>query len=315
MAFANGKLIALCAVVLAGIFVATSDQVQAQTARPLLGTLIVKVPRGFLPSQDYWLYVNGQIVAAPPYGPFTKPYREFAVFEVDRGHEYHDVDGLAVRIEGGRFTYSRPGLPREPVFESHPIQLAPGKYVVELLTRAVNHSFPFAVARIEVQVAAGKTEEIEFDIPAGTDEMRVARASRCGICVFSAHSPEKTVEFIQDDFNRAVQKYEESPIVPVLNQVLLNLSVTPPSQPSMFANLPDSMGGGRELNARQMSLIIEDLETDYRFPSIDGNSSLRSAAPPIPQIAAQLALQITEHNKRIDNFRQIVKALEQAKRQ
>jgi len=312
----TARFMTLCAVlgVLAGIFVATSDQVQAQTVRPLQGTLILKVPRGLLPSQDYWLYVNGQIVSAPPYEPFAHN-REFSRIDVGVGYEYWDRDGRAARFEGGRFTYLRPGVREPRVFESHPIQLAPGKYVVELLTRAVNRSFPFAVARIEAQVAAGKTEEIEFGTPAGTDELMVARASRCSTCSFSAHPPDKTMEFIQNDFNRTVQEYGEIPIVAVLNQVQLNLSVTPPSQSSVFANLPDSMGGGRALDARQVSLIIEGLETNYRFPSIDGNSSLRSAAPPILQVAALISLQINEHNKRIDNFRQIVKALEQAKRQ
>jgi hypothetical protein len=306
--------------VLAGIFAATSDQVQAQTARPLQGTLIVNVPRGWLPSQDYWLYVEGQIVSAPPYGPFANFGREFIRSTNSRGLAFFDANGIAAESQGNYFTYIRPGL-LERVFESQkPIQLAPGKYVVELLTRAVNKSFPFAVARIEAQISAGKTKEIWFGISADTEEVPALALAfgrcyncRCGNCSWVNHPPEETLEYIQNEFNKAVQQYEEDPIVAVLNQVLLNLSVTPSSQRRVFANLPDSMSGGRELDARQVSLIIEDLKMKYEFPSIYENSSLRSAASPIPQLAAHIALKIGEHNTRIVNFRQIVKALEQAK--
>jgi len=285
---------------LAGIAV----RAEPQTVRPLQGTLVVKIPRGLLPSQDYWVYVNAQIVSAPPYGSFTKMDREF--MRVDE--EYWDSTGQAAASVRGRFTYLRPGL-RERIFESQSIQLAPGKYVVELVTRAVNvKGFPFGVARLETQVAAGRIEEMEFGIPVGTDETRIVPA----IGRPYGLTPDKQLEYLQNDFNRTVLEYEKLPIVAVLNQIQLNLSLTPPIRAKVFANLPDSMGGGRELDVRQLSVIIGDLESDYKFRSID-DARLLSAPAPIPQLQAYLATKIGEYNTRISSFRQIIKALEQVK--
>jgi hypothetical protein len=188
--------------------------------------------------------------------------------------------------------------------------------VVELLTRAVDRQgFPFAVARVETEVADGKTGEVEFGIPPGTNEIRAVRTSRCSVCSSSVHSPEKTMEFIEEDFERTAQEYGEIPIVAVLNQVLSSVTATPPSPSGVFVNLPDSMGGGRILDARQMRLIVQDLEINYLFPSIEENPKLRGTVASLPESAARISLQINEHNKRIYNFREIIKAMEKAKLQ
>ncbi|GEM_PF-6107215 len=313
----TASVVALCAAlnVLAGILMVTSDHVQAQTVRPPQGTLVVKVPRGFLPSQEYWLYVNGQIANAPPYTPFAEMDGEFKHVGT-MGDEYWDASGRAAASVDGHFIYIRPGLQKHIFQSQEPIRLAPGKYVVELLTRAADRQgFPFAVARTEAEVTVGKTAEVEFGIPPGTNEIKVVRASRCSVCSSSAHSPEKAMEFIEHDFKRTVQEYGETPIVAVLNEVLSNLSGPPPSQSSVFVNLPDSMGGGRTLDARQMRLIIQDLEINYLFPSIDENPGLRGAAASVPETAARISSQINEHNKSIYNLREIVKVMEKAKLQ
>lgn len=82
---------------------------------------------------------------------------------------------------------------------------------------------------------------------------------------------------------------------------------------AVSAALPLSMGGGRELDARQIGLILTALENSYAFDTIE-NKALLNAEPPTPQLAAALSLRISTHNARIANFQKIMTALEQAKR-
>lgn len=312
--------VALCAVltVLSSVFVAGADRRPLQAAGAQRGTLAVKVPRGLLPSEDYWVYVNREIVSAPPHGAFATLANELMHSGASPGSDsesYWDASGRAVLSEAGRFTYLRPGL-RERIFaRESPIQLVPGKYIVDLVTRAADAPFPFTFARFEVSVAAGKTAEIEFGIPTGTSEMRVARAERCSTCSFSGHPPEQTLKFIQDDLTRTQAALEKVPMVAVLNEALLSLPIDPARRPTVYARLPAAIGGGRDLDARQISLIVEALWWDYRFTSIRDNTTFNNAAPPVPELAAFLEVKIAAHNRRLADYRKIVQALEQAKRQ
>lgn len=278
---------------------------------------MIQVPRGFLPSDDYWVYVNGKMVSAPPHAAFPTLNRDFmhstGGSDAAPRDEYWDADGRAAFSEGGRFTFQRAGV-RERVFEDLTLtRKGPGKYVVELMTRAAMKPFPFALQRIEVQLAGGGTQHVELGIPPGTDERWIVQASRCGTCYISIHSPAETLEFIHADLNRTVDAFDKSAIVPVLDETMLNLSVTPSRNPTVSAALPLSMGGGRELDARQIGLILTALENNYAFSTIK-NQALLNAEPPMPQLAAALSLRISEHNARIASFQKIITALEQAKR-
>jgi hypothetical protein len=309
------RILPFCAVVALVVGV-TGVSSRAQTV-PQGGTLVIQVPRGFLPSDDYWVYVNGKMVSAPPHAAFPTLKRDF--MQVIGGSdaaprdEYWDADGRAAFSEGGHFTFQRAGV-RERVFEDLPLaQKAPGKYVVELMTRAAMKPFPFALQRIEAQLASGGTQHVELGIPAGTDETWSAQASRCSACFISIHPPAETLEFIHADLNRTVDAFDKSAIVPVLDETMLNLSVTPGRKPTVSAALPLSMGGGRELDARQIELILTALENNYGFGTIK-NKALLNAEPPTPQLAAALSLRISEHNARIASFQKIITALEHAKR-
>jgi hypothetical protein len=293
------------------------SSMHAQAAKPQSGTLVIKVPRGFLPSDDYWLYVNGKMLSAQPHPAFTTLNREFmhvaAGSDAAPSDEYWDATGRAAVCEAGRWTFPRAGV-RERVFEAVTLAEPPRKYVVELMTRSANKPFPFAIARMETDIAAGATQTIELGIPPGTDEAYIVQASRCSTCSISIHPPAQTLEFIHGDLNRTVAALDANPIVAALDEMLANLSVTPGRTPTVSATLPLAMGGGRELDARQVSLILTALQNSYGFPDIDQNAKLQSAEPPTPQLAAALSLRIKQHNARIDKFQKIVAALEQAKR-
>ena len=181
---------------------------------------------------------------------------------------------------------------------------------VELLTRAIaKEGFPFVMTTIKADVVAGKTATLEFGVPPSTSESPGApRATRA----YVDESKQKIMGFVEDDLNDADKRYDEDPIVAPLNRVLLNLSVTPPSQPGVYASLPDSMRGGRELDARQIGSIVDRLESEYSF---DDQGALQRASAANPQLADLIAEQIASHNKRVSRFREIVKALDEVKRQ
>lgn len=314
----TARFIAFCAAlsVVTGVCVAIEDQVQAQTVRPLQGTLVMKVPRGLLSvpgcSEDYWLYVNGQIVSAPPRASF-EPIPGLTYLErnsISALTEWWDNRGVLAGSEGGRFTYMRPGI-RERLFQERSIHLAPGSYIVELLTRAEGRrSFPFAAARMKAQIVAGKTEILEFGVPDDTKDIpyipfRPAWGNPFG-------NTQDQLDHMRDQLDHTVQNYESDPIVPVLNKMLRNLrNLKKSSHPGVFADLPASMGGGRYLDEIQVSRLIKYLEDYYK---LDDGGSLHESAKDNAQQAGELALRMIEHNRNIALFHGIVEALEDAKK-
>lgn len=310
------KILPFCAIIvlIAGV---TNGPTRAETARAQSGTLVIQVPRGLLPSDDYWVYVNGKMVSAPPRAPFVSLNSEFmhvsAGTDAAPRDEYRDAAGRVASSAAGRWTFYREGV-KERVFDKIVLTgKAPGKYRVELMTRSENKPFPFTVAGSEVQAGGGSTE-IELAIPPGTDEMYIVQALRCSACNVSIHPPAQTLDFIHADLNRTVAAFEANPMVPLLDDILVNLSITPGKHPTISAALPLAMGGGRELDGRQITLILTALTNNYEFSPIDRNTKLQGAEPPTPQLAAALSLRISKHNARIDNYRKIITALEQAKR-
>ena len=295
----------LCGVIgaLSLLNVIGGSDLPAQPTQTSRATLIVRTPSGLLPSSEYWLYIDGRIVSAPPRAAFPTLAREFMRTSGSATEEFWDAAGQAAVSRDGVFTHLRAGL-RERVFETHPpIQVPARRLVVELVTRAVNSGFPFAVARIEVTPGAGETREIEFGIPLGTSEERIARA----IGRPRSFITEENLKYAQADFDRTVAEFDNLPMVAVLNEAILN-APDPPAT-SVFAALPQASGGGRDLDARQIALIIDALVSEYSVTPIGRRTEFANAADSVQQLAAVLDLKIAAHNKRITDFRQILNML------
>lgn len=280
----------------------------AQSVRPLLGKLIVKVPREILPSEDYWIYVNSQIVSAPPHKPYASPNGTVtAIEEPNDGVSFFDKDGFLVRSEDGRLVHLRAGV-GDGFFEAQTLRLAPGTYKVELMTRAIQEKLPFAFATVQQTIEAGKTATIEFGFPKFTNESLLAYAASAA---FSGTHRE-VLDSVLSRLTEIRKRYGEDPVVAPLEKVLNNLAYSPPSRPTTYVDFPESMGGGREMDSRQINYIVDRLARDYKFYD-DG--AVARASDANPAFANLLTQEIDDYNKQVESCREIAKLLDAVKRQ
>lgn len=295
-------------VVLFLCLIAFASDTFGQGARPILGKLTVQIPRAFLPSDDYWIYVNSQIVSSPGRKSTIASDGTLHVSTGegnDRREEFFDREGLAARSAQGKMTFIRSDW-KGKVFENKTLQLSPASYKVELLTRNVDsEGIPFSIAQIKVDVKAGQTTTIEFGVPTGTRE-----TTRLAIRANYA-SNGLDLKAVIADFDGTTKALEADPIMPPLMKTLTSMSTSPPSQPGVYVGFPDSLGGGREFELKQLNLIIDQLAGRYSF---DDRGALNKGTSAEASIISLLRTQIDQHNKRFQTFRDVVKVLEKFKR-
>ncbi len=251
-----------------GTFAGTYETVCAQARHSTSGTLVVKVPRGFLPSGDYWVYINSKIVSAPPHTPFPIPTRGGVLVEVARGsnsYELWDRNGSYAKTSGGYVTYVKSGM-EAYVFQSQSFQLAPDDYDVELMTRNVNRKeFPFAVASATVHLTAGKSQTLLLGVPKSTKEIPDYPIPFRLMESYDLYTKSKRLELLGGDVVKGIEGFENSSIVSALQDVRVHMAAGPPSRPVIKVEFPDSFGGSRELDPKQLTLIIDELARDYQF--------------------------------------------------
>ncbi len=289
--------------------VATS---KGQTAKPILGKLVVQVPAVLLPSDDYWIYVNSQIVRAPAGKSMAQPTATIHVVvgtNESRREEFWDKDGQVAVSAKGKMTYIRSDW-KDRVYESKTLKLSPSNYKVELITRCVDSTgLPFVITELKTQVNAGETSTLTFGIPPKTNEILIPQLSP--LTYYNSFTKKLDLTSIVNDFERTTKNFDADPIVDPLIKVLQNMSTTPPSQPGVYMSLPESLGGGREFDLRQLNIIIDCLESRHAFYD---QGALAKASDADSQLATLVTGQIEQHNKRFKTFRDIVKVLEKFKR-
>lgn len=306
------KRFAIC-VCLAGAI--AGEALPAQAAPGALGTVVALIPRMLIGTDEYWVYANGRLVSAPPHAPFSEPTfgaeGDYAAIRTSmQTLELRDGQGIAVRIDTAHIGYIRPGLTRGAVAQTERLRLAPGEYVVELVTLRSGKQ-PFSISRSTVSVEQGKEIRVELPATAAPGRSRTA-LERATVHRFAA--PQEELDSHQRAFDDIVKQYEASPVAVAMAEVLAKLSLMPPNSSTTYVNLPDSLGGGRELDARQVQFIVDQLVATYSFRSIADDTHLRNAAPPIPQEAEALEARIAEHNHGIEALRRIVTLLQQARK-
>ena len=105
---------------------AKSRPTNIQTAQPLLATVHIRVPLSLLPTDAYWVYVNGQLVSAQQHASTRAGTAEF--------------DTITQR-------------------------LFPGSYTFEMLVPIDSGGLPFTVKKLSCDCEAGKTIELELPPP------------------------------------------------------------------------------------------------------------------------------------------------------
>lgn len=182
--------------------------------RPLVGTLAIHPPDSTAVS-EWWLYVNGQVVAA-------------------------GGDARQGTMDAGALV----------------IVVVPGEYEVGVVVArpAAEDVYPLEWGARRVTVGAGDSVPVAPETAGPVTWTAPADSSL-------PYLP--TGEWITWLYARVVRTYNQTrrdPVFAALNDAAARLGASPPATPGVFVDLPEALGGNRELDAAQVRILVDWLE-------------------------------------------------------
>ena len=240
---------------------------------------------------DYWVYVDGRIVDAPPH----EGVGGFTMIEMHKGAGAVCMDdkGVAVRIDaGGRLTNVRDDV-RDRVYAKRVVRLAPGVHRFEMLLLNTG-GFPLQISSREIELTAAGPAEVRLDLPAGYSCWPAASA----IAALPREDWQAQLERVQANLKGSISGLAADPVARALAEALARLRLTPPERPVIRVDLPADRGGARELDARQVRSLLRYLRNEYQL--YEGLVSAPADAPAEYRNAmARLAPLLRAHNARL----------------
>jgi hypothetical protein len=245
----------------------------ARTAHPITGTLVIRVPAGIIGTQ-YWVYVNGDIVSAPPHEPFPTFAPDTIVVPLDNGMELWNQSGRVLGVENERYTHRPQDF--EKAFQS--IELtnvsAPSRYEVTLMVAGNPKDgslswFPFVTTanKQRIEIAAGETATLDLAPP--REWAPGPRAARLKALPSNFGAPAELARQWQDELQKQMKLYDEDPVVRALLPVATQFSAAQPARARVEVELPLALGGRRTLDAAQIDAIVTALVSRYRMETGD----------------------------------------------
>jgi hypothetical protein len=151
--------------------------------------------------------------------------------------------------------------------------LEPGNHLVELgyLTRWAPDSFPFPLGfqSKEIKIEPDKTCQVAFEIP-GSNLIPHGKKAYEGLgIVLPPLLPDDNGKFLKgliDRLNSRIHGYTDDKVRGALVKAYDQRRRDSPKRPLIFVPLPETAGGGRELDAQQVDLIVEWLKFFYAPP-------------------------------------------------
>ena len=192
---------------------------------------------------NYWIYLNGHIVSAPPHHAPDAGSRNFVSVKTHDGWEIWTKDGLILRSihdQGWDNRYDPYALSLASrdalhLFQAVDLPLRAGKYSVDLATLSGatlsesewKSSFPFVFTGAwDVDVQPGRTRQLFLQVPEHFDDsvgLPAAMANR--LCNNGPHPP--TAADL-DSLQRTIKAYMDDPTVRSLRAARASLSSTCP---------------------------------------------------------------------------------------
>jgi hypothetical protein len=300
-------------------------------APPQDGSLEIWVAGGVQDVGDnYWVYLNGQIVDAPPR---SNPVQGnvSALRETDGGWLYRlnaPGDQEILESRGGEFSdtphkYVDPQSGANDVaalstyverhldpnagdalhlFNRIALQRPPGEYTVEVAYLSQGHgSFAFAMtAKRTMTVYPGGTSRIYVGLPDDwSDPVVPPAAGAQQVCPgnFGPQSEEPDTRTLM----ASMRNYRDDPVV----QALLALDVSALSKPSgiVLLDLPPSLGGPREFDRAQIGDLANAVLAAYPAPSHEQVAACRTAHPDYPESYDRYDKMLTDFEDQLQAIR------------
>jgi len=258
-----------------------------------------------LVGDDYWIYLNGHVVDAPPREKRER-FNEKIMVSIDDGNRklYYldDNHWINIYLDGKFTTNTQSYIDRfvDPasgdanhLFYPVDLRLIPGKYAVEVayLTHGQNggNSFPFVLTeRFFVDIDSSNDRKTEYIGVPNDWDVDHARAELAQ-CTADGGGPE--LGLITED----IKNYLNDPVVHALQR--LDFSMTSGPKGLVVLNLPEALGGVREFDRNQIKYMANEILENYQeYPSHETVADCKK------NNAAEFSESYDEYDKLISDF-------------
>ncbi len=281
------------------------------------GTLKIFVPTGMV-GDDYWIYLNGHLVSAPPHGT-PREANDFLQIGMHKGGisgppsgwELWDQKGLRLTMSNESFRgldefLNSGGSAAQQYFQPAVLKLDAADYTVEVVMSSEHKfygpgesSFPFVVTRkYETSVRGGDTEQVYIAVPNNySSDMSIAAAINRACPGGSSKAPD--LDWLQKTMN----EYGADPMVHALQRA----AATQGSQPQnvVMLDLPSSQGGSREFDRNQIGRIVSIIAANHNLPSHGDVAACIDKAPQFSRAYTQYDRLLTVVDQEMDSFRKL----------
>jgi hypothetical protein len=285
----------------------------SKTTRSAGGTLQVWVPAGLM-GDNYWIYLNGHLVSAPPHNAPTSA-DDLIMVKVGSGWELWNHQGLMLKSIGDdgwdrdHSPYTLDAATRDALrlFQPVEIPLRAGSYRIDLVVLpqgpVYNSSFPFVTSvGWQVEVRKGKTSQLFLSIP--SNFTRTGGAPRLHpmyrVCP-GAPAPPDLVQL-----QGLIKEYLDDPMV----KILRSASVVPHHKGIVVLDLPSEQGGSREFDGKQIRHIADTIAVHHDFPSQDDVNDCLRRFPQFSRSYGQYGKLLSVIDQDLAYFRKLADELE-----
>ena len=280
------------------------------------GTLQVWVPAGLV-GDDYWIYLNGHIVSAPPHHT-PESTCGLTMVKVRSGWQLWSARGLMLKSildEGWDRDYSPYTLDAATrdalhLFQPVEIPLRAGNYRIDLVVLSqgpfFDSSFPFAASPgWEAEVRKGKTKQLFLSIPNSfTNTGALSRAvPRYRVCPGAPTPPNL------GQLQGWIKEYLDDPMV----KMLRSASVTPHHKGTVVLNLPPEQGGTREFDGQQIRHIADTIANRHDFPSQSDVNDCQQRFPRFSKSYVEYGKLLSVIDQDLESFRKLADELEKSR--
>jgi hypothetical protein len=262
------------------------------------------VPAGVV-GDKYWIYLNGDIVSAPPHATSDPTNHDLVVLGPTKG----GTKGWEIWTAKGRILKGQYGTWDDSIlvnnfsvirtlhiFQAVKLSLPAGKYVFEVAFLSHGSSFPFVITqKTDVDLPQNSLSEYYSGIPddwSDTPEIEAVPT----LC--NGSSPPDT-----DQLKNWIKAYTDDKMVTLLRGAV--------SQPEgvVELNLPAEQGGSREFDASQIGYIVDRISYRHRHYNQRDIADCRRRYPQFSESYAAYATTISVVEKDIESFRKLAAEL------
>jgi hypothetical protein len=271
---AGSRLSILLALAVAAPLVVLNAEDSRSQSRSSSGSIHVLVPAAII-GDNYWIYLNGQIVNAPPHSNAVNPKASgLTSVTTPWGRKIYNDHGLVLEMGNedcgcvaGTTCYSSVLQYPQPIFQEVILpNFPPGTYTLDAFYVNDNPTVPFRVTHFPFVITRSHT----FALTAGGEVHRclaIPKEWSNWALPASAAPPCENAPVDEQIVKGWAERYAHDPIVVALNAV--SIAIRSPSAHTVMLNLPAEHGGRREFDGKQIALMVDGILQYHSIPSED----------------------------------------------